>query len=115
MTYVNLNEVGGLSRAGQGYSADADSGANEARSFDGRMAASHQGLIGRTGTQFIGMTGTHSTNLQLLGAQFAEQAVRAVRGEETIVAADEESLGAQQATATTVEGQVSLMSRPINV
>jgi hypothetical protein len=113
--FVNLNDVGGLSTAGRAYGADADTGASEARTFEGRMAASHQGLRGRAGMSFTGMTGTHSANLQLLGQRFAEQAVRAVRGEQTIVSSDDESFTAQQATATTVDGQTSLMSRTINV
>jgi hypothetical protein len=114
MTYVNLNEVGGLSGAGEGYGADADTGVTEARKFQGRMDASQQGLRGRAGASFTNTTGTHATNLRLLGQQFAEQAVRAVRGEQAIVASDDESVTAQQATASTVDGQTSLMSRPVN-
>lgn len=112
--YVNLNEVGGLTQSGQGYGGEADTGAAEARTFASRMEASQTGLRGRTGAQFTNVTGTHGGNLALLAQQFAEQAVRAVRGEQTIVAADDEAHGAQQGTAASIEGQTSLISRPIN-
>lgn len=112
--FVNLNDIGQLTRAGQGYGADAESGANESRTFENRMSVSQAGLRGRAGMQFTGMTGTHAGNLRLLGAQFAEQALRAVRGEQTVVSADEDAHNVQQATASTVESQTSMITRPIN-
>jgi hypothetical protein len=112
--FVNLNETGALTRAGQGYGQDADSGATESRTFQGRMDQSQQGLRGRAGTQFTSMTTQHAGNLALLGRQFAEQAYRAVRGEQAIVTADDEAVTAQQATVSTVDTQTSVISRPIN-
>lgn len=113
--YVNLSEVGGLTRAGQGYGEDAESSQNESRNFVSRMDQSQQGLRGRTGTQFTNMVGQHGANLALLGRQFAEQAYRAVKGEEAIVATDDEGYDVQQSTAATVHDQTSLINRPINV
>jgi hypothetical protein len=112
--FVHLEEVGGLSRAGQGYQGDAQDGQAQSAAFRGRMEQSQAGLRGRTGMQFTGMTDTHSTNLVRLGQQFAEQAIRAVRGEQAIVGGDDESVTTQQATASTVEGQISTLNRPIN-
>ena len=112
--FVNLEEVGGLSRAGQSYDADAQDGQAQSSAFRGRMEQSHAGLRGRTGLQFTGMTDTHSSNLVRLGEQFARQAIRAVRGEQAIVAGDDESFGVQQVTASTVEGQVTQLNRTVN-
>ena len=111
--YVNLNETGALSKAGQGYGQDADTGAAESRAFLGRMEQSQQGLRGSAGLRFTGVTTQHSANLALLGKQFAEQAYRAVRGEQAIVSADTDAFTAQQPVISTVDSQTSVLNRPI--
>ncbi|HLU46094.1 MAG TPA: hypothetical protein VKZ67_13950 [Natronosporangium sp.] len=113
--YVNLSEAGGLTQAGQRYDAEADDSQATARTFQGRMDQSQQGLRGRTGMQFTSMTTQHSTNLALLGRQFAQQAYRAVKGEQAILNADDEAHDLQSVTASTVDTQTSSISRPINV
>lgn len=112
--YLNLTETGALTRAGQGYGQDADAGASESRSFQGRMDQSQQGLRGRAGLQFTGLTTQHAGNLARLGRQFAEQAYRAVKGEQAVLSADDEAFTAQQAAASTVDTQASALTRPIN-
>lgn len=112
--FVHLEEVGGLTRAGQGYQADAQDGQSQSASFRSRMEQSQVGLQGRAGLQFMGMTDTHASNLVRLGQQFAEQAIRAVRGEQAIVTGDDESVATQQTVASNVDGQISTMSRVIN-
>jgi hypothetical protein len=111
--YVNLNDVGALTRSGQGYDATAQDNAAESRSFAGRMDAARQGLRGAAGTTFSNVAGMHSGNLTQLANQIADQALRAVRGERTVVTSDEEADTAQSATFTAVENQSQAVSRPI--
>lgn len=113
--FVNLNDVGTLTRSGQGYEGVAEDKAGESRSFDGKMDASRRGLIGNAGTTFTNVATTHSANLTQLANRIAEQAVRAVRGEKTLVSADEDAHSAQSSTQNTVEGNTSAVSRSINV
>jgi hypothetical protein len=112
--FVHLEEVGGLTQAGRGYQGDAQDSQTQSQAFRSRMEQSQVGLQGRAGLQFMGMTDTHASNLVRLGQQFAEQAIRAVRGEQAIVTGDDESFAVQQTVASTVDGQVSTMSRSIN-
>jgi hypothetical protein len=112
--YVNLNDVGALTRSGQGYDASADDSAGESRTFVGRMDASRQGLRGAAGTTFTNIAGTHGDNLMLLGGQIADQALRAVRGEQAVVSADGDADSAQSATLAAADGQTQAVSRPIN-
>lgn len=112
--FVNLNETGALTRSGQGYDGNAQDGASESRSFQGRMDQSQQGLRGRAGIQFSGMTTQHAGNLVALGRQFAEQAFRVVRGEQAVVTADDDAFTTQQAIASNVDTQTSAVTRPIN-
>ncbi len=113
--FVNLNDVGTLTRSAQGYEGVADDKSSESRSFSGKMDASQRGLIGSSGTTFTNVAGTHSDNLAQLANRIAEQAVRAARGEKTLVSADDDATTAQSGTQSTVEGNVSAFSRPINV
>jgi hypothetical protein len=113
--FVNLTETGALTRTGHHYQGDNQDSLAQSDRFRNQMAQSQSGLRGRAGLQFMGMTGTHAENLKRLGAHFAEQAVRAVRGEQTILAGEDESVTTQQTTASTVEGQVSTLNRQINV
>jgi hypothetical protein len=112
--FVNLNEQGALTRAGQGYDADSQDSQGESRNFQGRMDSSQSGLRGRTGVQFTGLTSQHAGNLAMLGSQFAEQAFRAVRGEQTIVGSDDDAHSLQATSASTVDTQTSTINRPIN-
>jgi hypothetical protein len=50
----------------------------------------------------------------MLGSQFAEQAFRAVRGEQTIVGSDDDAHSLQATSASTVDTQTSTINRPIN-
>jgi hypothetical protein len=113
--FVNLNDVGVLSKSGQGYGGVADDKAGESRAFLGKMEASQRGLIGNAGTTFTNVSTTHSGNLVQLANRIAEQAVRAVRGEKTLVTADDDAHSVQTSTQSTVEGNTSALSRPINV
>lgn len=111
--FVNLNEVGSLTRSGQGYEGTAEDSNAESRAFSGRMDASKQGLKGSAGNTFTNVADTHSGNLVQLANQIAQQAIRAVRGENVILTADEDAHTAQQVTASTVDNQSSAVSRPI--
>jgi hypothetical protein len=111
--YVNLNDVGVLTRSGQGYDTTAEDNTAESRSFAGRMDASRQGLRGTAGTTFTNVAETHSGNLVQLANQIADQAVRAVRGEQTVVSSDEEADTAQSSAFTAVQNQSQAVSRPI--
>ncbi len=111
--YVNLNDIGALTKSGQGYEGTAEDKAAESRSFSGRMDASRQGLKGSAGTTFTNVAEAHGGNLVQLANQIAQQALRAVRGEHTIVTADEDSDTAQASTVTAVHTQASAVSRPI--
>jgi hypothetical protein len=112
--YVNLNDVGALTRSGQGYDGTAQDNAAESRTFAGRMDVSRQGLRGSAGTTFTGIADMHSGNLVLLANHIAEQAVRAVRGEQTVVTSDDDANTAQTGTMQTVEGLSTSNARPIN-
>ena len=111
--YVNLNDVGQLTRSGQGYEGTAEDKVAESRNFAGRMDASKQGLRGAAGSTFTNVADQHGSNLVQLGNQIAQQALRAVRGEATVINADQDSDTAQSATFTAVENQGSAVSRPI--
>lgn len=112
--FVNLTETGGLTRAGQHYQTDSQEGESHSRNFQSRMQEAQGGMRGRAGLQFLGMTATHSENLKALGAHFAEQAVRAVRGEQAIVTGEDDAVTGQAHTASHVEGQATAFRRPIN-
>jgi hypothetical protein len=112
--YVNLNEVGVLTKSGQGYEGTAEDKSAESRSFVGRMDASKQGLKGAAGTTFTGVADAHGGNLVQLANQIAQQAVRAVRGERTVVTADQDADTSQSGTVAAVETQAQAVSRPIN-
>jgi hypothetical protein len=111
--YVNLNDVGALTRSGQGYDSTADDNAAESRTFVGRMDASRQGLRGAAGTTFTNIAGSHGDNLVLLANQIADQALRAVRGEQAVVTADDDADSAQSTTLAATDGQTQAVSRPI--
>lgn len=111
--YVNLNDVGALTRSGQGYDANADDNAAESRAFIGRMDSSRQGLRGAAGSTFTTIAGAHGDNLVLLANQIADQALRAVRSEQAVVAADGDADAAQASTLAATEGQTQAVSRPI--
>jgi len=111
--YVNLNEVGALTQSGHGYEGTADDKATESRNFSGRMDVSRQGLKGAAGTTFTSVADQHTGNLVQLANQIAQQAMRAVRGEQTIVTADQDSETAQAPTLTAVDTQSTAVSRPI--
>jgi uncharacterized protein YukE len=111
--YVNLNEVGGLTRAGKGYDGTAQDNTAESRNFSSKMDASKQGLQGAAGRAFTGAADQHAGNVTLLANQIAQQALRAVRGEQTIVSSDEEALANQQSTVSAVDGETQAVSRPI--
>jgi hypothetical protein len=111
--FVNLNEAGSLTRAGQGYDGTAEDHSGEARAFSGRMDASRQGLRGTAGTTFTGVADGHSANLSALAMHIAQQALRAVRGESTVLNADADADTAQATAVTAVESQGSALSRQI--
>lgn len=111
--YVNLNDVGALTRSGQGYEGTAEDKVAESRNFAGRMDASKTGLKGNAGTTFTNVADQHGSNLVQLANQIAQQALRAVRGESTIITADQDSDTAQSTSVSSVENQSSAVSRPI--
>lgn len=111
--YVNLNDVGALTQSGRGYDATAEDKASESRSFAGRMDASKAGLKGSAGTTFSGAADQHSANLTQLANQIAQQAMRAVRGEKTVITGDQDADQAQSAAASDIDSQTSAVSRPI--
>jgi uncharacterized protein YukE len=113
--FVNLNEVGVLSRSGQGYGTNAEDHNAESHSFRGRMDASQQGLKGAAGNTFTNVADTSSNNLVQVANRIVEQAVRAVRTENALVVSDEDAHGAQQVSLSNVEAHASAVSRPINV
>lgn len=112
--YVNLNETGVLSQSGKGYEGTADDQNAESSSFRGRMDASHAGLKGAAGNTFTGVADMSASNLTQLANQIAEQAVRAVRAENTLVTSDEDAHSAQQPSMANMESHASAVSRPIN-
>jgi len=112
--FVNLNEQGLLSQTGQHYDTTAQDGSAESRSFSGRMEASRAYLRGSAGTTFTGVAATHSANLGALAAQIAEQAYRAVRAEQSVVAADDDATTTQASTRQQVEGLSTQAYQSIN-
>jgi hypothetical protein len=112
--FVNLNETGVLSQSGKGYSGTAEDQSAESTSFRGRMDASHSGLKGAAGNTFTNVAQTSASNLTQLANQIADQAVRAVRAENTLVTADEDAHSAQQPSVANMESHSSAVSRQIN-
>jgi hypothetical protein len=112
--FVNLNEAGVLSRSGQGYGANAEDHNAESHGFRGRMDASQAGLKGAAGNTFTTIADTSANNLVQLANRIAEQAVRAVRAENTLITADEDATGAQQVSLSNMDSHASALSRPIN-
>lgn len=112
--FVNLNEVGVLTHSGQQYSGNAEDQGAEARSFLGRMESVQPGLRGSAGNTFQGVSHATTANLTQLANLIAEQAVRAVRTENTLVTADEDSHTVQQPTLSSVDAHTSALARGIN-
>jgi len=112
--FVNLNETGVLSQSGKGYEGTAEDQSAESGSFRGRMDASHGGLKGAAGSTFTNVAQMSASNLTQLANQIAEQAVRAVRAENTLVTSDEDAHSAQQPSMANMESHASAVSRPIN-
>jgi hypothetical protein len=112
--YVNLNETGVLSQSGKGYGGTAEDQSAESTSFRGRMDASHTGLKGAAGNTFTNVSDMSASNLTQLANQIADQAVRAVRAENTLVTSDEDAHSAQQASVANMESHSTAVSRPIN-
>jgi len=113
-SFVNLNETGVLSQSGQQYGGNAEDQAQASQKFRGQMEASHQGLKGAAGSTFTGVAGLSASNLAQLANQIADQAVRAVRAEHTLVGSDEEAHGVQQANMGGMESHAAAVSRSIN-
>jgi hypothetical protein len=113
--YVNLNEVGTLTRSGQGYDTNAQDNDAESRTFSGRMDTSRQGLRGSAGTTFTNIADAHSGNLVALARHIAEQAMRATGVDRTVGDADEQANTAQSGTLSAVESNTTSVSRPINL
>ncbi len=112
--YVNLNDAGVLTQSGQGYEANSEDQFGESRNFLGRMDASKQGLKGSAGNTFTGVSDMSGGNLTQLANLIAEQAVRAVRTENTLLTADDDSTSAQQTSVAGMESHASVLSRGIN-
>jgi ABC-type branched-subunit amino acid transport system ATPase component len=112
--FVNLNETGVLSKSGQGYGANAEDQNSESHSFRGRMDASQGGLKGAAGNTFTNVADTSANNLVQLANRIVEQAVRAVRAENTLITADEDATGVQQVSVSNMDSHASAVSRPIN-
>jgi hypothetical protein len=113
-SFVNLNETGVLSRSGQQYGANADDQHGASQKFSGQMEASRQGLRGAAGGTFSGVAAMSSSNLSQLANQIADQAVRAVRAERSLVSADEDADSAQRVSVSNMESHASEVSRGIN-
>jgi hypothetical protein len=111
--YVNLNDVGALTRSGQGYDSTAEDNAAESRTFAGRMEASQQGLRGAAGSTFTNVATMHGGNLTSLANHIADQAFRAVHSERVVVDADGQADSAQSATLAGTESQSQAVSRQI--
>lgn len=115
MTFVNLNEAGGLANAGQGYDANAEDHAGSAKSFQGKMESSQQSLIGSAGSTFRGVSDTAAGNHLQLAQRIAEQAYRAVHADNRIQTGDQEGHSVQTSTQSAVDSTTGLVSRQINV
>lgn len=114
-SFVNLNETGVLTRSGQDYGANAEEQHAESTGFRGRMDASQQGLKGAAGNTFTNVAHLSASNLTQLANLIVDQAVRAVRAENTLVTADEDAHSTQQVTVSAVDSHATAVSRPINV
>jgi len=113
--FVNLNEQGVLSKSGQGYDTNAQDQHAASQQFRGQMEASQHGLKGTAGNTFTGVSHLSAGNLTQLANQIAEQAVRAVRAEHTLVSSDQDADSVQQVNVSNMEAHASAVSRPINV
>jgi hypothetical protein len=112
--YVNLNDVGTLTRSAQGYDTTADDSTTESRTFSGRMDASRQGLRGSAGNAFTNIADGHSGNLTALARTIADQAMRAAGVERTVLDSDDQANTVQTSTLSTVETNATSVNRPIN-
>lgn len=112
--FVNLNEVGVLSHSGQGYDGTSTDQHGESRNFVGKMSASQGGLKGSAGNTFTDIANLSGGNLTQLANLIAEQARRAVMGENSVVGADQDAHTAQQSALSSADTYTSALSRGIN-
>lgn len=112
--FVNLNEVGVLTHSGQQYGGNAEDQGAEARNFLGRMESVQPGLRGSAGNTFQGVSYGTTSNLTQLANLIADQAIRAVRTEDTLVTSDDDAHAAQQVTLSAVDSHTSALARGIN-
>ena len=113
--YVNLNEVGSLTRSGKNYAGTAESSVSTAKAHQSNMEGVQSGFKGVAGSTFQGVSALTVGNTAQLGKQFADQATRAVLGEKEAVTGDEDAHNDQQAGLASNESLASYVNKPINV
>lgn len=113
--FVNLNEVGALTRSGKQYGTNAEENLASAKNHLAKMEGMQSGFKGAAGKTFQGVSQVSAGNHGQLAKQIAEQARRAVLAEKSAVTGDEESTQGQQAARGAVESLTSNVSRPINI
>lgn len=113
--FLNLEQVGALTRSGQQYAGNAEENAGAAKNHLAKMEGVQAGFRGAAGSVFQNISGVSVTNLSHLARQIADQAERAVMTERAAVTGDEEAHQGQQGTVSAAENFTSAAIRPINV
>jgi len=113
--YVNLNDVGSLTRSGKNYAGTAESSVSSAKAHQSNMEGVQSGFKGMAGSTFQGVSALTVGNTAQLGKQFADQASRAILGEKEAVTGDEEAHNNQQTAKASNESLAGYVHKPINV
>jgi uncharacterized protein YukE len=113
--FVNLNEVGALTRSGQQYGDNAEQNVASAKNHLAKMEGLQSGFKGAAGSTFQGVSQVSAANHGQLGRQIAEQARRAVLAERAALVGDEESTQGQRTAQSAADAMATSVSRPINV
>ncbi|MGH3360793.1 MAG: hypothetical protein ACRDO7_18460 [Nocardioidaceae bacterium] len=112
--YVNLNDVGSLTRSGKGYAGTADTTFGSAKAHQSNMEGVQGSFKGMAGSTFQGVAAMSTGNTAQLAKQIADQAARAVLGEKDAVMGDEDAHENQQSGKSANEGFMSVAAKPIN-
>ncbi|MBA2695428.1 MAG: hypothetical protein H0X54_11260 [Propionibacteriales bacterium] len=113
--YLNLDQVGVLTQAGQQYHGNAEDNLASAKNHWAKMEGVQSGFKGAAGTTFQNISATSAGNHAQLAVQIAEQAKRAVLAETHAVTGDEEAYQAQASARSSTDGFAGTVNRPINV
>lgn len=103
MTKLNLNESGGLARAGAKYEANAEDQQGSAKNHAANMEGMSRGFSGQAGNKHQQVSAQHTINHGELVKRIVEHAVSSVRANKNVVSHDDTSSHTQQSSVSSAD------------